>query len=293
MISLGRLRTFVEVARTGSVAQAAERLVISQPAVSSALAGLARELGVALVERAGRGLQLTAAGTTLAREGERVFAQIDEAIRRTQASANGTTFPVKIAAITTVAEAVLPPILRGFVEGDGEVTLEVANREFVWNELRHRSVELVVAGRPPHDGSFVTLATAPNELVVIAAAGHAVEAGALGTATWLLREPGSGTRETTREFFALLGITPPELTIGSNGAVRECVRAGLGVSLIAYDAVRRDVEDGSLVVVPTAMTPLRRAWHLVADGSRPLSEEARRFVEHVVATSPFSRGESP
>ena len=242
---------------------------------------------------AGRGLRLTPAGATLAREAERVFSQLEEAVERTHAAAAAKPVPVKIAAITTAAEHVLPPILRSFVERDGDVALEVANRDLVWNELRHRAVELVVAGRPPRDAGFVSLATAPNALVVIAAAGSRLDADALGTATWLLREPGSGTRETTREFFALLGIAPPELTIGSNGAVRECVRAGLGVSLIALEAVRRELDDGELMVISTPMTPLRRAWHLVADESRPLSEEARRFVEHVVATSPFARGDSP
>ena len=80
----------------------------------------------------------------------------------------------------------------------------------------------------------------------------------LAAATWLLREPGSGTRAATEELFERYGIAPTSLTVGSNGAIRESVLAGLGVTLVARDAVARELDDGSLEELRGPGLPLRR-----------------------------------
>jgi LysR family transcriptional regulator, low CO2-responsive transcriptional regulator len=156
-----------------------------------------------------------------------------------------------------------------------------------WGRLTHLEVDLVVGGRPPHDPAFRTLASRPNELVVVARSGDARDPDALSLATWLLREPGSGTRGATQELFALLGIAPPCLTIGSNVAIRECVLAGLGVSLLGREAVAAAMSAGLLSIVETPATPLARDWHLVANSEGELSRSARRFVDHAIATTAF------
>jgi DNA-binding transcriptional LysR family regulator len=290
MISLYQWRTFLGVAETGSVRETAERLVVSQPAVSSALASLARELGVPLVERSGRGIQITEAGREVARSGRLVFALIDETRHRARALGGPHAGKLRIAAVTTSAEHLIPRLLSGFRARSPhvDVDLEVANRERVWNRLEHWEVDLALAGRTPLDLDFRTLATSNNELVVVARPGATYSQSTLGKETWLLRELGSGTRGATEEFFVALGISPPCLTIGSNGAIRECVRAGLGVSLLSRDAIQRDLDSATLAVVPTPITPISRAWHLVAHSGRELSPPARQFVEFAVSTS-FAR----
>ena len=112
----GQLRTFLTVAQAGSVSEAAESLAVSQPAVSSALASLRRAFGVALVEREGRGLRLTEAGRTLAAYGRRIFALADEAESEVRAAGSAQAVRVRIAAVTTVAEYVLPQPLRQVCE---------------------------------------------------------------------------------------------------------------------------------------------------------------------------------
>jgi DNA-binding transcriptional LysR family regulator len=288
MFSLHQLRTFLEVAEAGSVQEAAARLVVSQPAVSSALAGLQRELGVALVARLGRGIEITAAGREVEREGRRVLALLEEIERRAR-SAFPARARLRLATVTTVAEQLLATLLAGF-RSDApqiEVELEVANRERVWDRLAHWEVELALAGRPPQDRDFRTLATSPNELVVVASpeAAHALRS--LGEATWLVREPGSGTRVATEELFATLDIAPPRLTIGSNNAIRECLRVGLGLSLLSRDAVARELDAGALVVVQTNATPIARPWHLVANRERELTAAATSFVDYTIAASSF------
>jgi DNA-binding transcriptional LysR family regulator len=125
-------------------------------------------------------------------------------------------------------------------------------------------------------------------VVVVGPPGRTYDLQDLARATWLLRETGSGTRETTRDLFAQLGIAPPAVTIGSNGAIRECVRAGLGISVLSRDAVAREIAEGTLAEIPTAATPLVRNWHLVTSTERDLPPGAQRFIDYAIATGTFA-----
>ncbi len=258
MISLNQLRTFLEVAATGSVGRAAERLAC-QPAVSSALASLQRELGATLVERSGRGLQITSAGRQVEADARRLFSHLEDLHQRARSAGAADGGRIRLAAVTTAAEHLVPPLMRGFRGERPAVTVavEVANRSRVWDMLEHWEVDLAIAGRPPADRGFRTLATRPNDLVVVGSEALRGTAESLAEATWLLREPGSGTREATEELLAQMGISPPRLTIGSNGAIRESIRAGLGISLLSRDAVDRDVRSGSLVLIDAPATAIR------------------------------------
>lgn len=285
--SFRRLSIFLEVARFESIRRAADSLGVSQPAVSSALAQLQREVGGALVQRAGRGIALTPAGRTLEQYARRALALLTEASGIIASAPDAAQ--IRIAAVTTAAESFMPQLLRGFYREHKhiEIELDVANRERVWDRLAHWEVELVVAGRPPPAPRFRTLALRKNELVIVAARGGPLAGGALGEMNWLLREAGSGTRAACEELLERLGISPPRLTIGSNGAIRECVRAGLGVSLLSSDAVGEEIAAGSLRIVPTPATPLSRNWHLVTNAERVLTAGGHRFVSYAIANGVF------
>lgn len=280
-----QLRTFLEVARAGSVRRAAERLVVSQPAVSAAVAALEREVGVALVERRGRGLALTRAGETLAAHAARILSMMDEARAAAGEAGAPGTGRLRLAAVTTAGEHVLPPLLRAFrARYPGvEIVLEVGNRRTVWERLRDREADLGVAGRPPAGSGLVGEPFRPNDLVVVGPPGprrrRAVEPGELALETWLLREPGSGTRENAEEWLSGVGMAPTVLTIGSNGAIVRLVALGLGVTLISRDAVRREVGERAVLVLPVRGLPLRRQWHAVARADEPLPAPAERFLE--------------
>ena len=290
-MTIPQLRTFDALARSGSVRSAAERLFVTQPAVSSVLAALQRELGVALVARDGRGLQLTAAGRTLASYARRVLGLLDEAATAAVSAAAPERGTVRIAAVTTAGEHLLPRHIAGFrlKHADAAVRLEVANRDRVFALLGDHDVDIVFAGRPP-EAQFRSLAVRNNDLVVVAspATVASTPATALARQTWLLREPGSGTRSTVEEYFAAAGISPPTLTLGSNGAIREALVVGLGISLLSADAVSADIEAGRLAQVPAPGMPLRRSWHVIARTDSPLSATAELFVDHLLSTGEFT-----
>ncbi len=289
-MTLTQLRAFVAVAITGSVHQAAAQLVVSQPAVSAALAALQRDLGATLVVREGRGLELTPAGRIFAGYARQVLGLLEEGRAAAAGQLNPERGRVRLAAVTTAGEHVLPPFLAAFRQRYPEagVALEVGNRSRVWELLRHREVDVVIGGRPPAGGRFASLATRPNPLVVVAPPQGSREATVedLAAQVWLMREPGSGTRSTAEEFFDDLGISPRTLTLGSNGAIVESVRAGLGVTLISRDAVARELARGELEEWRCPGLPLQRAWHVVAWAGEAPPPTTALFLTGLVTPGP-------
>lgn len=283
-MTLTQLRTFLAVADTTSVRAAAERLVVSQPSVSAAVASLEKELGVALVARHGRGLRITAAGMAFAAKVRQSLGLLDQAVRGAQSLEAPGQGSVQVVTVTTAAERLLPPLLAVFLREhpDAGVSVQVGNRTMVWEALRDHTADFVIAGRPPAAAAARVLARAPNRLVLVgphlargansAASSSVVER--LAHQTWLLREAGSGTRDATDDLLVDLGIAPSTMILGSNGAVEQAVVAGLGVALISLHAVADAIANGSIVVWACPGTPLDRPWHLVAHSAASLSPTA-------------------
>jgi len=315
-VTLSQLRTFLAVADNESVRGAAQELVVTQAAVSASLAALQKGVGVALVTPDGRGLRLTDAGKTYAGYARRILGLLDEAGLAAAASADPERGELRIAAVTTAAEQVVPHILGGFRRQHPltGVRLEAGNRERVRSLLDRHQVDLLVGGRPEPGWEVDVYAVRPHELVVVAspdlaaeAAGAARPAGAAGPAdqaglltwlarqTWLLREPGSGTRASTAALLAEIDIAPLTLIVGSNGAIRESAGVGLGVTLVSRDAVAAELASGRLAEVAVPGTPLHRDWYLVAR-RETLPPPAARLVDHVLHTGSFrspDRGDPP
>ncbi len=284
-MTLTQLRAFVAVADTGSVRAAAERLVVTQPAVSAAVGALQRSLGSDLVEPHGRGLRLTEAGQVFAGYARRVLGLLEEAETAASGGADPTRGNLRIAAVTTASEHVLPRSLATFLDDYPHVglRLEVGNRERVWSLLLQHEVDIALAGRPPVDADVKTRAVRPNQLVVVAAPGRAPTDGVslvqLESETWLLREAGSGTRAALQRLLNAVGIDPPVLTLGSNGAVVAAATAGLGFGLVSRDAVDREVAADELRVVDVEGTPIARPWHAVTH--LDTTPTAELFVAHL------------
>ena len=286
-----QLRTFVSVAEAGSVSDAAERLVVSQSAVSASLAGLQRELGVRLLERHGRGIRLTDEGAIYAGYARRILGLLDEALISARDGTRPERGHVRLGAVPTAGEQVVPSHLATFRRRypAAQVSLEVGARDDVLARLVAHEVDLAVAGRPPSASALVSRAVADNDLVLVAAprvvptVRRRTEPAELAAVPWLLREPGSGTRETMLGYLAERELAPPQLTLGANGAVIAGAVAGLGVTLVSRAAVVREITAGQLEVLPAAGTPIIRPWHVVTRADVPAP--ARLFLAHLLDQS--------
>lgn len=280
MTTNARLRAFVELADTGSVRAAARRLVVTESSVSSAVGLLAAEVGVPLLDRDGRGVRLTPAGERYAAYARRILGLHDEAVAAARGAADPEHGSVRIAAVTTAGEHLLPDMLASFRAAHPHVGLglDVGPRGTVWPMLAHHEVDVVVAGRPPDELDALVRAVSANTLVVVGAPGANP-----ATATWLLREHRSGIRATTIALLAALQLDPPTMTLGSHGAVVAAAVAALGVTLASRQAVRHHLGTGALVELPVEGTPMDRPWHVVTQRSPGPSTEL--LVAHLLATT--------
>jgi DNA-binding transcriptional LysR family regulator len=287
-MTFNQLRTFVEVATAGSVIEAARKLIVSPPAVSAAVGAIEGELGVELVERAGRGLVITPAGVVFARYARQVLALLETGKAATVEALDPERGQLRLAAVTTAGEHVVPRFLASFRDRHPEagITLEVGNRDRVWDALQGHEADLAVGGRPPGGGRFVTLATRPNVLVLVAKGTgtpsvREVDVETVARSVVLVREEGSGTRGTAEELLDEMGVGPRTLTLGSNGAIRESVQVGLGITLISRDAVARELDEGTLEEWRCADLPRQRAWHVVARADEHLPATSQLFLAHL------------
>jgi DNA-binding transcriptional LysR family regulator len=284
-----QLRSFLAVVRTGSVSEAAAELVVTQPSVSAAVGALSRELGVTLLERDGRGVRPTPAGLEFAAYAADVVGLLEHGTRAARAVEEASGLRLRIAAVTTAAESFVPPLMQAFAlaRPDVGLSLEVGNRDRVLAIVLGHQADVAIGGRPPHDARIEAHAILANELVLITSAddplagGAAVDVDALAGRRWLLREPGSGTRLANEQFLSSAGVPAETLTLGSNGAIKQAARAGLGVSFVSRDAVAHELESGVLGVIPVASGPPARAWyamHSIVGPARPLVAEFMGFL---------------
>jgi LysR family transcriptional regulator, low CO2-responsive transcriptional regulator len=287
-VTVNQLRTLLAVAETGSVSGAAEHLVVTQPSVSASLAALARELGVVLTERAGRGIRLTGAGQAFLPYAIDVVGLLAQGGQAAREADDPGSRELRIAAVTTAGEYVVPPLLSAFAREhpDVDLTLEVGNRERVFQRVRKREADLAVGGRPPADGGLTGLPFLRNEVVLITApddplAGSGpIPIEALAGRTWLLREDNSGTRMMVEEFLAHHDLRPRTVPLGSNGAIKHAVRVGLGVSLQSRIAVELELTAGVLGTIAVAGLP-EREWFVLRPAVGSVREPVDAFLAFV------------
>jgi len=294
-ITLTQLRSFLAVMRGGSVTAAADELIVTQPSVSAAVAALSRELGTPVTEREGRGIRPTPAGTAFAPFAADVIGLLEDGRRAAREAAQLAERRLRLAAVTTAAESFVPPLMRAFGLCNEEIglTLAVANREQVLDLVLDHHADVAIGGRPPRDPRIAATAILPNEFVLISspedphADGANVDAAELERRVWLLREPGSGTRVVNEEFLAAAGLEPQTLTLGSNGAIKQAARAGIGVSFISRAAVALELEVGLLSALPVRKGPAARRWYAMCSTVGPQGAAVERFM--AFATSPQAR----
>ncbi|RRO17091.1 LysR family transcriptional regulator [Saccharopolyspora rhizosphaerae] len=272
------MHTFMAVHETGSVKAAAEALHVTPPAVSAAIAALEVALGTALFAKSGRGIVPTDAGETFASYVRKLQGLLAEAASAVQDADRGR---VRIGAVATASEYVLPRLIASFAaeHPQVELSLSVRPREELFSLASDHAVDVVLAGRPPRGSGLVTRARRPNRLVVVGKPG--VRGDPLRM-TWLLTAVGSGTRDTALALLTRLQAAPPLLTLGTSGAAVAAAREGLGVTLVHEEAVREQLEAGDLASSPVTGTPLDRPWHLCT--SPDPTAATRLFLEHVCAS---------
>jgi DNA-binding transcriptional LysR family regulator len=280
------------VAREGSVSNAARKLFVTQPSISAAVSALSKEVGVELLERNGRGIALTPAGEALRPFAADVLGMIEEGKLAAREAANSAERRLRILAVATAGEFLLPALLKAFgaLHPEIDLVLEVANRATLFERLLQHDADIAIAGRPPQDARIAGDAFLRNELVLITApddplaAVKSVAPAKLAEPTWLQREEGSGTRQLVSEFLAEHELNPKTLTLGSNGAVKQAVQIGLGVSLQSRLAVGYELAAGTLAEIKVRGGLPQRAWYALRPAAIPPRPSVQAFLDFLRPT---------
>lgn len=256
-MTLDQLHAFIVVAETLNMTRAAERLHLTQPAVSAAIAALEQRHATRLFDRIGRRLELTEAGHLLIPEARDILARADRAGRLLDDLSSLSRGSIRIAASQTVATYWLPARMARFAEQWPRIALTLS----VGNSAQSAAAVL----RGDADVGFVEAAVdqdplacqtiATDRINLYAAAGHPLAgrdltAADLQAATWVMREPGSGTRDHAMAGLARTGVDTTMLAIAlelpSNGAALGAAEAGHLITAVSERAAEARLAVGTL-----------------------------------------------
>lgn len=294
-MNLHLLRIFAAVAEQRSFSRAASALFISQPAVSKAVRQLEHQLDLALIERGPggtrgvRGVRLTESGQALFEHARGIFALERAATDEVRARVGLKRGRLVVGASTTIAGYWLPRYLARFARQvpQAELQVRVGNTQTVGRALIDCETDLALVEGPVDDQRIAASHWRDDELQIIAhpAAGFARRRGAtlgeLNAQAWLLREPGSGTREVTDRVMRAQRIEPERtIEFASNEGIARAVAAGLGLAILPACVVRELVRMGevrTLTQTHAKGAALLRPLYLLQLKERPPSPLAREF----------------
>jgi DNA-binding transcriptional LysR family regulator len=293
-ITLRHLKTFEAVARCGSISRAATELHLTQPAVSMQMKQLEEQIGLALLEQVGKRMFLTEAGQALQGHAGDIAARMVD-LNASMDQFRGLERGLLRLAVVSTANYFLPRLIAEFNRRHPgvRVSLQVANREFVLSALADNGTDLAITGQPPDSLDVVAQHFMDNPLVVIAAPGHplaaqqAVPLQRMAQETLVVRESGSGTRASMERHFAAHGVTyRPGCEFGTNEALKQAVRAGLGLGVVSLQTIELELQAGCLVVLPVEGFPVVRQWYVLHRTHKRLSASARTFREMLLGLDP-------
>ncbi|CAG4891557.1 LysR family transcriptional regulator [Paraburkholderia saeva] len=285
-----QLKALDMVSKLGSISRAAEELHLTQPAISLQIRLLEEAAGAPLVQRVGRGVQLTAAGDLLARYALEILDLWNEGVDEVAALRGELGGTLRIGAITT-AEYLIPPLLVQFTEQRPhvKVTFKVGNRDDIIRMLATHEIDLAVMGSPPRELRTVATAFAKHPMAFVASPSHPLmqhrrlSLKDLESANLLVRERGAGTRATVESLFKNDGRT---LHIGSelssNEAIKQMVEAGLGIAFLSLHACALEFQAGLLALLPLSGNPVEKDWYVMHTSDKRLPQVAALFRDFLV-----------
>jgi DNA-binding transcriptional LysR family regulator len=286
-VDLHRLRTFQALSETVHFRHAAERLGITQSAVSQQIASLEKELGATLFERIGRRVYLTPAGEVLAREAVKVLSTVSRAREALGAVSKGDAGRLRVGASTTPGIYLLPEVLGRFRADFPLVELDfrIANSSRIEALAVANEFDLGVCGfRPTHEERF-EVELGEDRIVPVAAPTligqtRRIRPGDLARWPLVAREPGSATRSAVERSLASLGVElVPAFELPSPEALVRAAEAGLGYAFVSARSAAEGIETGRLVELRVQGLEVRRGLFAVYNRDKHVTPPMRELMD--------------
>lgn len=291
-LTLRQLQIFVAVAQTGSTTAASHAAALSQSATSAAVNELERLLSLQLFDRTGRRLLLNDNGRALLPRALHMLENASE-IERMARDADQQLQSLRIGASTTLGNHVLPALLARFFGSSPaaaphwESSVAIGNTEDICAQVAAFSLDVGLVEGHCHHPQLDARPWLHDELVLVAAPSGAqgldprdpTSLEQLRAAVWLLRESGSGTRETGD-----LAILPQlhayrrVIELGSSEAIRQAAAAGLGIACLSRWVVHDALREGRLVELMTPLPPIQRQCFCVLRRGKPFTPALAQFL---------------
>jgi DNA-binding transcriptional LysR family regulator len=295
-LTLRQLQIFIAVADSGSTAAAAASVSLSQSATSAALNDLERTLEMELFDRVGKRLVLNDNGRELLPQARQLLDQVLD-IERWARDGRGHVGELRIGASTTVGNYVLPTVLAGFqrlLAESGQdrwtANVSIANTLAIATQVVNFELDLALVEGPCEQPELTVRPWINDELVIVASArdpivpepGGVVTNEQLRNATWLLREEGSGTRETIRDALTpYLHHLKAGIEFGNSEAIKRATAGGLGITCLSRWVVDDMIRAGELVALPTRLPRLIRSFYLITHSGKRMTSGVTRLLDYL------------
>lgn len=289
-ITLRQLNILQTLGATGSYTKAAKQLHLTQSAVYVQVRKLEQEIGLPLTEQVGKRVFLTDAGTEVLGASAKINGQLEELSRSLEHLRDVEDGHIRIA-VTSAANAFAVDLLARFQQQHShiQIRLDIANRKEVLESLERNDIDMAIMGEPPQTLDLIALPFHRNDLIVIAATNSPLFRYAmipleqLAKETFVLREPGSGTREAILRYFEEHGLHIDDRVImNNNESIKQAVKVGMGVAVVSRHSVLTKIEAGYLRELTVEGFPLQRMWHLVHRKGKKLAPAPNSFKSYLL-----------
>jgi LysR family transcriptional regulator for metE and metH len=290
-LTIRQLRALAALQKNGSVTAAAKQLHLTQPAVTLQLRNLQALAGLPLIQRTSDGMLLTDAGRQVLALSGRVEAAMTDCETSLEMMAGKSAGRISIGAVST-AKYFVPFAISGFTRlyPSVDVTLSIGNRQEIGIALRGYDLDIAIMGRPPVDIDMNVHLIGDHPHVIIAPTCHGLARKArlalteLANDTFLVREPGSGTRGLMEQLFEAAGVVPKiGMVMSSNETIKQAVIAGLGIAFISAHTVATELDERRLVTLDVDGLPVVRQWFVLSRKDKVLLPPARAMMDFLSA----------
>jgi len=295
---LRQLEIFRKVVELGSFSRAAEAVFLAQASVSERVATLESMVGTKLLDRLGRKITPTRAGELLYKHSVLLLEMKKTAVLELQEFLGLQRGGILIGGSTIPGEYILPKYLGRFRKKYPmvSVALTISDSRKIETGVLRGKLELGVVGSKSTDANLVSRDLWEDELVLVVPADHPwagkkeISADKLFSEPFILREEGSGTLGIMKSYLQQAKHKGPEALqvvtrVGSSTAVKEAIKAGLGVSILSSRAVQTEVEGGLLKPLRVKALPMKRSFYLIRDKRRIASPLCQAMTEFLLDAS--------
>jgi len=286
--TLHQLVIFSEIANSKSITRTAEKLHLTQPAVSIQLKNFQDQFSIPLTEIVGRQLFITDFGNEIALAAKKILEEVDSINYKSNAYKGELSGKIKIS-IASTGKYVMPFFLSDFMNKHMgiDLTMDVTNKTKVIRSMEKNEVDFALISVLPKKLKVKSLELMKNQLFLVGSSKLTQEQLAnkqdfFANVPLILREEGSATRAAMETYISKKNFhVKKKIELTSNEAVKQAVMAGLGISIMPLIGIKNELNEKDVQIIPMEELPISTLWQVVWLKSKKLTPVAKAFLDYL------------